>query len=392
MHIRPSFMCWLHLLLISSVLQCGCNHSSPNPTTSIEDSTTSQAIVTLTPRCADELRQRMQRGSQRNILFISVKAERNCTGFLYEMDFRESPPENVILTSSEGVALAIDGDDAAFLNGTTLDYLAAPGGFKFNNPREDTSLLAEYREKSEAEARERPVLEARANLIDPELAVAELLTSRRQVAFEDLQLWWKFHQPEAASSVLPKVGRVDRYEIGKGKWITVVFTGDAEEQRGGIYLIQADGHQTPIWQGNNYVGEDDQFVDINGDGLPEIVANDSPGGTDEDNPNQYVTDATSLIILPITSEQVPLLYIVFDVRPFNAKPSWRARFVENSTRARDVVLEQQTMGEWAQQARFVWSAEKAMYEGPRGSKMDGFIASPGDIELETIKQFMKRPR
>lgn len=346
----------------------------------------------MTPRCAAELRERMQRGAHRKILFISVKAEQNCTGFLYEMDFRESPPENVILTSSEGIALAIDGDDAAFLRGVTLDYLADPGGFKFTNYKEDTSLLSEYREKREAEERERPALEARANLMDPALLAAELLTSRRQAAFDDLQLWWRFHQSEAASSVRATVGRVDRYEDANGKWITVVFTGDAEKQNGGIYLIQANGHQIPVWHGNNFLDGDDQFVDVNGDDLPEIVANDSPGATDEDNPNRLVTDATSLIILPITSEQVPLLYIVFDVRSINSKPSWRGKIVENSTRFRDVVLEQQTGGEWTQRAKFVWSAEKSTYEGPRGSKVDGFIASPGDIELETVKQFLKRRR
>jgi Fe-S cluster assembly iron-binding protein IscA len=76
----------------------------------------------------------MQQDVRKKLLFISVKAEQNCVGFRYESDLRDSAPaNNVILKSSEGIALAIDSDDVAFLKGTTLDYLADPGGFKFSH-------------------------------------------------------------------------------------------------------------------------------------------------------------------------------------------------------------------------------------------------------------------
>ena len=82
----------------------------------------------------------------------------------------------------------------------------------------------------------RPIEEAKAKLIKPEQAVVNLLTPERQKAFEELELWWKFNQPEVWSSYRSTVGRVDRYQEASGKWITVVFTGEQEEQKGGVYL------------------------------------------------------------------------------------------------------------------------------------------------------------
>jgi Fe-S cluster assembly iron-binding protein IscA len=149
----------------------------------------------------------MQEDGSRQLVFISVRVEQNCSGFQYVMEFRETNAvKNVVLTSSEGVALAIARDNVAFLRGSTLDYVPDAAGFKFDNPHEDTSLLPEYQAKRAEEARLRPIEEARAKQINPELAVADLLTSRRQQAFVDLQLWWKFYQPEAYEPIDVTVG------------------------------------------------------------------------------------------------------------------------------------------------------------------------------------------
>jgi hypothetical protein len=239
----------------------------------------------------------------------------------------------------------------------------------------------------------RPIEEAKANQINQEQAVADLLTSRRQEAFEELQLWWKFHQPDVSHSIDAAVGRVDRYKLASGLWITVVFTGDAEEQNGGIYLIRPDGRQIPVFHGNNYIEGDERFVDVNGDGIPEIIsAAVLAGHDDEENPKRVITDAMSLDIIPLSAEQVPLLRILCDVRPFNAEPTWRWKFVDNSAGTRDVVLEQHQMGEWRERAKFMWSLEESKYKGPEGSKLDGFIASAGDIPLEQVLEFIARPQ
>jgi hypothetical protein len=172
----------------------------------------------------------------------------------------------------------------------------------------------------------------------------------------------------------------------------VVFTGDPDKEKGGFYLINSDGRQTRVFHENNYLDDESQFVDVNGDGLPEIVHCAALGGKAEDNPNKVVIDATSVDIIPISSEQVPLLRLVFDVRPFRAKPSWQWRLEENSTGTRDVVVEQQSLDGWMERAKFVWSADKSRFEGPEGSKADGFIARSGDIEPEQIRQFMRLPQ
>ncbi|MBC7822063.1 MAG: hypothetical protein IAG10_34695 [Planctomycetaceae bacterium] len=185
---------------------------------------------------------------------------------------------------------------------------------------------------------------------------------------------------------------MDRYQQPNGQWITIVFTGDLEQQNGAFYLINPNGRQTPVFQGMNYIDDGSQVVDLNGDHVPEIVVAITLGEHDDGNPNKVVTDATSLDILPISSEQVPLLRIIFDVRPFNAMPSWRWRLAETSKGIRDVVLDQQTGRDWIERARFAWSSKESKFEGSNGSKGEGFIASPADLGREQIRRFMQRTR
>ena len=396
MRLDRSYLMRKLVLAHFATLICSCGHSESEPSkatsrTPVTHTLDSKSIVRLTPRCAERLREIIRGDARRSTLYVSVIVEANCQGFRYDMKLDEpKQAEGFLFTTSEGITLGIDRDDAEFLNGITLDYLESPGGFTFNHPHPDTSLLSEYRRLKEAEDRRRPMEASKANEIDPPKAVAELSTPRRQEAFEDLQLWWKFNQPEVRNS--PKeVGRVDRYQLEDGDWITVVFTGAPEEQRGGVCLIKADGRQIPIFHGNNYLGDDDQFIDVNGDGVPELVSTATMGGKDEDNPNRIVTDATAIDIIPITPKQIPLLRIVFDVRPVKSPSNWRWKLVKNATGTTDVVVEKIDKGNWTEKARFVWSLKNNKYEGPLGSRREGFIANSGDLETDEIVQFMKRP-
>lgn len=399
------FDLWRYLLLASlAVIQIGCGSSAPNPAISSNESApeakagtqlavSSEVIVALTPRSAAELRKYLEQADTSASIFISVSVENNCSGFRYELEVRDSlEGENVILTSCEGIPLAIDRDDAAFLKGTTLDYVDDPKGLKFNASHVDTMLLTEYRAKRDEEARMRPIEEAKAKLIKPEQAVKDLLTPKRQQAFEDLELWWKFNQPEVWSSDRWAVGRVDRYQEASGKWITVVFTGEQEMQKGGVCLINDNGRQIRIYGGNNYIDEEDQFVDVNGDGLPEMVAGISTIAEDGNEPNRVITEGTFLCIQPISSEQIPLLEVAFDVRLYEVEPSWRWRLADGSAGTQDVILEQQVMDQWSERARFVWSSKESKYEGPSGSKEQGFIASFGEMDSTRRQEFMKRAK
>lgn len=228
---------------------------------------------------------------------------------------------------------------------------------------------------------------------DPQVAVADLLTERREQAFKDLQSWWKSHQPEVDRSYYAKIRKVERYQGPNDSPITVVFTGTPGSQIGEIYLINSDGRQTKILQGHGVTDGDDVIVDVNGDKLPEIVAVNDFAAAHEykiGKPERVVTVAKGLTIIPITPEQIPLLQVIFDVRPFKATPTWRWSFVEKSGGVSDVLIEQQQQGEWTERARFVWSELKSQFEGPAGSESEGFIANAGNLDKEQIEQFFKK--
>ncbi len=222
---------------------------------------------------------------------------------------------------------------------------------------------------------------------DARKAVAELLTPRRQAAFQDLQSWWKSNQPEVDKFQGSRVGQVDRYQVD-GEWITVVFTGARGQRRGGVCLIAADGRQIPIFQSDNYLDETGEFTDVNGDGIPEMVHVTPMAESVSDNPKEYM-QATGVEILPITREQIPLLRIVFDVRESLYGTIWRWKLANNKSGAKDIIIERRDSGRWTEQARFVWSKTKSKFEGPTGSNEQGFIANAGNIEQTRINQFIK---
>jgi hypothetical protein len=125
------------------------------------------------------------------------------------------------------------------------------------------------------------------------------------------------------------------------------------------------------------------------DGVPEIVADGGMVTNDEGKPPKVVAEAGGVLVIPIAPGRPPLLSVVFDSRPYGAEPTWRWRLLKNNAGTQDVVVEQSTKNRWAERARFAWSAKKSRYEGPSGSKAEGFIASPGAIDTKVVLDFMK---
>ncbi|MDB5384789.1 MAG: hypothetical protein JWM11_435 [Planctomycetaceae bacterium] len=397
------------------------NLPSPPPATTSPANAANAKIIDLTPNTVAKLRPMLQKMEGTPYLCIGVTATENCTGYRYELDLKsELTPPNAVVTTVDGIQVAIAPDDVAFLKGTTLDYLAQPGGFVFNTPHPDTSLLREYREKQAAEERQRLIDMELVKSVDPVRSVAELLTPRRQAAYEQLQLWWKFNQPAAHSEYYTTVGRVDRYHLPDGQWLTVVFRGEPDQQQGAFCLIQDDGRQSLPFHGQNLIDEDDQFLDVNGDGLPEIVAVQTMGHHAKDDKKRIACEGTSLDIIPIAAAQTPLLRIIFDPRPFRTESTWRWQLVPSSAASQsrsptlpsqqptsppdspdaarppatepsvqDVILERQQNGKWTTQARFVWSPATQNYQGPSGSIKDGFIASTKSLETADIERFLQ---
>ncbi|MEZ6141585.1 MAG: hypothetical protein R3B84_13515 [Zavarzinella sp.] len=384
------------LSCISMVLYCGCDRVvqqksgiGSNGSGSLRVSDSAQPadpypdeIVSLTRDCETQIKESFKQYPGYKIVCISVAAERNCTGFQHKLDLSDTIPANTIVRNYNGIQLAIDKDDVAFLTGTKLDYVKGPpGGFKFDHPRPDTSLLTEYRLKAEEAARLRPIEEAKAKQIDPEKAVADLLSDRRQQAYDDLRLWWKFNQSEVWSEYASPVRSVERYKLPTGKSITVVFTGSEGDSGRGVDVIGDDGRNRPIFGGHNYIEEQGNYLDVNGDSIPEIVS-DVLQASDK---NRDIT-ATYFVIVPLDSER-PLLSISFDRRQFSGNSTWKWKLAKTKSGNSDVILEQQVKNKWVERARFIWSKEKSKYEGPSGSSKDGFIAAPGEISSEEIDQF-----
>jgi Fe-S cluster assembly iron-binding protein IscA len=136
--------------------------------------TSSRPIVRLTSRCAATLRPIIQQAGPGFLVFIDVVVDDSLIGYSYFAELRPSPQKDVVLTTSEGIKLAIARDDVEFLEGTVLDYIPDPGGFEFSNPHPDLSLLPEVRAKrEEEERRQRPADLARLAGIDPKRCLAE---------------------------------------------------------------------------------------------------------------------------------------------------------------------------------------------------------------------------
>lgn len=381
---------------------CGCGNSASSrseitpATTSPPNSKTEpgilDAIVTVTPRCAEELAEYIQEGQT---VIISLAKESAGASSRYELEFRESAGiENAIIVPIEGLRLAIHQDDIELVKGTTLDYLPNAGVLKLSNTRSEISLPKEY---VAMPARTYSVLPGhieRAKEVDPERAVAELQTTKRQEAFRQLQVLWKLHHPDVGSMAHETVCHVDRYQLPSGQRLTVVFTkllpSDPGGRTGVIYLINANGLPSPIFQGNNYIEADDRFVDVNGDSFPEIVCSVELAAMSEGNPKRAITEATEVCVIPIASAQVPLLRVLFDNRRFGAEPTWRWRLDSISDGTRVVIIEQRAGNDWTERARYKWSAKKRRFEGPAGSTGDGFIADSGDMDPELYEQFMNR--
>lgn len=350
----------------------------------------------LTQRCAEKLNELREGLPQYKIIEVQVALDASCTGIRYDLNFAESKPDGTIEVESRGIKIVVDKDAIAFLNKTKLDYVSdqAKAGFKFENPNQlKLELLPEYKARMvQMRAEEKKELERDKKIaaqIDPAKELKALTGDDPDQAFRRLQVWWKVNQPDTDSMDGALLGHLEKYTID-GEQITVVFSGEKGKADGGVCLIDSEGKQIPIFQYNNYIEEPGQFRDVNGDGVPEIIAENSMGGRSLNNSNRVVTDTTSVDFIPISKNQQPLLRLLFDNRPFGEAPSWSWK-TEKKNGEHSIVLHEEVDGQDVERTRFVWSKEKARFEGPMGSIKDGFIANAGDFKIEDVETFI-RPR
>ncbi|MEQ8855408.1 iron-sulfur cluster biosynthesis family protein [Gimesia sp.] len=405
MNVRPVVIYSL-IAVFGMLLQLGCERStapSSAPSSKAELTTksdslksetpvadsTSEVTLKFTPRCAKKMQQLLKQTAPGSVLEVSVIPVVNCQGFNYSMSFMEPSEETTgILTVIDKIPIVVAQDDAVFLQKATIDYKKDEGGFEFINPDADIAVLDEYKKLKEEEERRRPIEEAQAKQIDPKLAAADLFTDQRQQAFEALNLWWKFNQPEQAISYPATVGRVDRYQLSSGENVAVVFTGAPGKQEGGVHLVDENGRNV-FYSYTDYIDETDQFIDVNGDGVPEIVSESSMSYHSDDSTNKAVTEATSVSVIALSTKRSTLHRLVFDVRPFKEESTWRWKLVENPAGTMDLIIEAPVEDGWEERAKFAWSREKTRFEGPAGSKEEGFISMPDQFSKERFKEFMK---
>ena len=222
--------------------------------------------------------------------------------------------------------------------------------------------------------------------IDPSVEVARLLSPERQDAYDRLREWWFENQPDAPILFGSDIGHVEKYNVD-GEPIYVIFSGAEGKHEGGVCLVDSAGQIIPIFQGNNHLAENDRFVDVNGDGIPEIVSVSTMGGKHESNPNRVVTDTTNIDIIPINRIQKPLLRILFDKRKFNESAKWRWEIGSSSNG--HAVIRLFRISDTRPVVQFEWNAETAGFTCQNGSLNDGFIARPGQIPLDLIEDFIR---
>ena len=96
----------------------------------------SDAIVTLTARAADKLKEIIAKQERGGLALRVYVTPGGCSGFSYGMTFAEGADEGDELVDHEGVQVIVDPMSAMYLRGSEIDYVDAlmGGGFALRNP------------------------------------------------------------------------------------------------------------------------------------------------------------------------------------------------------------------------------------------------------------------
>lgn len=92
--------------------------------------------VMITEAAALQIKDMMKQNEEEgSLLRVAVKGG-GCSGLTYGMGFVPEAEENDIQFEQHGLQVVVNKDDAAILNGTTIDYKQSMmgGGFTIDNP------------------------------------------------------------------------------------------------------------------------------------------------------------------------------------------------------------------------------------------------------------------
>lgn len=91
-------------------------------------------IVSITMQAAEKIKEIM---AQKNISGHYLRfgmASAGCAAYTYDIDFEKNPAKGEIILEENGVKMLVPKKSLKLLGGCTIDYVAASGGFKIENP------------------------------------------------------------------------------------------------------------------------------------------------------------------------------------------------------------------------------------------------------------------
>ena len=106
----------------------------------MDASLTTDPVVEVTPRAAEELQALLQQPENSGKVFRLYVEEGGCSGLKYAMTFDEHR-EGDLTTQMQGVSVVVDAFSAQYLRGARVDFSDAlvGGGFKIANPNAQQS-------------------------------------------------------------------------------------------------------------------------------------------------------------------------------------------------------------------------------------------------------------
>ena len=102
---------------------------------------TKEIIVTLTEKAASKVKILLEKEKKSDYGFRVGITHGGCSGYTYDIGLEKTPREEDMIIKEKGVKIFINPESAAFMKGSTVDYVETlqNAGFKINNPNVKTS-------------------------------------------------------------------------------------------------------------------------------------------------------------------------------------------------------------------------------------------------------------
>ena len=102
---------------------------------------TKEMIVALTEKAANKVKLLLEKEKKKDYGLRVGIVHGGCSGYTYDIGLEMSPKEHDTVIEEKGVKVFINPESAAFMKGSTVDYVETlqNAGFKINNPNVKTS-------------------------------------------------------------------------------------------------------------------------------------------------------------------------------------------------------------------------------------------------------------